>query len=93
MFVMAAVFHPEISPLNDNASLNMYLGVARQGRAGRCLDAALPSAAETEAAVQARSKMSEQEAAIAPSISRRSSPSWSTIPGHGGESSKERGKE
>ncbi len=39
MFVTLAVFHPEISPSNETAYLNMYLKVQRQGRAGRSLDA------------------------------------------------------
>ncbi len=34
MSVTAAVFHPEISPLNDHAPWNMYLEVGRQGWAG-----------------------------------------------------------
>ncbi len=59
MFVTAAVFHLEISPLKMEAGSpdevyicpwNMNLrGMGRQGWAGRCLDAKPPRAAEREA--------------------------------------------
>ena len=79
MFVTAAVFHPEISPLNDDAPENMPLQVGRQGWAGRCLQAALPRAAGRQAAVHVRSKISKKQRVITASISRLSSPSFSTL--------------
>ncbi len=90
MSVTAAVFHPEISPLNDDAPANMYLQVGRQGWAGRCLQAALPRAAGRQAAVQVRSKISEKQRLIAASISRLSSPSSSRREGEGRKWERER---
>ena len=69
MLVTAAVFHPEISPLNDDASRNMYLEVGDQGWAGRSLHAAPPSAPPTQTPVRVRSEMGEEQGAIAASMS------------------------
>ena len=85
MSVTAPVFHPEISPLSDDAPTNMYLQVGRQGWAGRCLQAAQPRAAGRQAAVQVRSKISEKQHLIAALSSRLSSPCWSTLNGVGRE--------
>ncbi len=61
MFVTAAVFHREISPLNEDAPKKMFLGVGRQGWAWDCRDATLPRAARRDSAKQVKSNMGEKK--------------------------------
>ncbi len=60
MLMTAAVFHPEMSPLNEDALVNMYLGAGCQGWAGRCLDATPPRAAGRQPAARVRRKMKQK---------------------------------
>jgi hypothetical protein len=78
MFVTAAVFHPEMSPLNKYADANMCLAVGCQGWAGRCRgpDALRqdPLGRQGRGSSASRTKMMEQERLIVALITRLPSP-------------------